>query len=257
MVPRMRLPVFLTSAVVATVICGMTLASASTSPQPSNASSVRSMLRARYRYARTLRDNLADARGSTNAWVSDVARECSGALAEAPRGTQLTEIRREVNLAPLAVLDAPDRAAARQMARAIERLRWSDRALARAVRGWLTAVRAGYTLPVPNLCSDLKAWVASDYHTFSPGTVGFTRALRKLLFFEGGSGEPGLEQRLHRYEDRLTARFAHRLRSFSERVGLKYLKSWQAAAEALSNDLALPEEAPAAGSIHTTVPARP
>jgi hypothetical protein len=99
-------------------------------------------------------------------------------------------------------------------AHAVKGLHWSNPKLTRAVRSSATKLRALSTLPVPDLCGDVRAWAASSYQTLSAGTVGFDKSyfaveleagevpLRLLVPSERGS-DTSLVRRIERFEGRL------------------------------------------------------
>ena len=64
----------------------------------------------------------------------------------------------------------------RAFARKVERLRWSNGRLTRAVRTLAKKLEGLSTLATPNLCGDIEGWVASGYTTLSASTTAFNRS---------------------------------------------------------------------------------
>jgi hypothetical protein len=196
-------------------------------------------LRAEYRYEHTAGANLTKSQREVNAYVVHVTTSCPQVLAHAPQGPELTEIRREVAFAPVAVSDRVDHHAAEELIRAITGLRWSNRALTDHVRELVGVTKAGNALPVPDVCNDATLWVASGYHTLPSGTVAFVGAAHRLLTIEV---EPTLEQLLAHGEGRSGARLAHHLRALTRRVSAKATHLWEGAGYKLESALGLAPE---------------
>lgn len=57
--------------------------------------------------------------------------------------------------------------------RAVKGLHWSNSKLTRAVRTYATKLEKLVSLTPPNLCEEIKQWVASGYQTLTAGTTGF------------------------------------------------------------------------------------
>jgi hypothetical protein len=202
-----------------------------------NASATFALLRALYRDELGLEANLGKAQTAMETFVAHVDATCPGVLAQAPQGTGLTEMTKEVMLAPLAIWTEVQRPVARRFDREIEHLRWTDRTIERHFRRLMSARRFREGLTVPDVCADAQAWAASGFKTLPKGTIDFLRALRSRLIFE-----PSLQERFARYESRRAKRLFHRLSALAERVERRQLNAWANAAEKLRVDIALPAE---------------
>jgi hypothetical protein len=158
-----------------------------------------------------------------------VKAECPGVLAGAPPLTKgkpgnqpQVEISRELLFG---VLLAPGRAEQPVLARferIVRRLHWSNPKLTRLLHSFAIEEADQSALPAPNLCADLRAWVASGYTAVSTGTKQYLHRLDVVASItviepEELNEEPTFEDdrliayRLKRYEDRADQVLARRL----------------------------------------------
>jgi hypothetical protein len=108
-----------------------------------------------------------------SAFVAKTTSECPNVLAIAPHNSQFEQLHAEALLAvPVAVVRASD-SAALAFVRATEHLRWSSKDLTENVRMLDASDLALVRSVLPNLCSDLRAWVGSDYRALPQGTRRF------------------------------------------------------------------------------------
>ena len=159
----------------------------------------RALLEARYTYEQALLASAPASRAATEGLASSLGGECSGVLAGAPHETlstllesplhsesppqsprqrgesnrerrQLSDLQSELALAlELPPIEA-DRQAALAYARAVGTLQWSNSYLTELARiGAATLERQLQSAP-PEVCADMKAWVASGYQTLSTAT---------------------------------------------------------------------------------------
>src|SRR5258707_3137116 len=119
------------------------------------------------------------------ALATQVKTECPGVLAGAPphnKGEEVDESTREIDDEVVgAAFGAAERVAhpiVAKFARKVERLRWSNRALTRLLRSLAREAAVQSGIPAPNLCADLKYWVASGYTSLSQGTVIYAKRRR-------------------------------------------------------------------------------
>jgi len=115
-----------------------------------------------------------------DALAATVKAECPGVLIGAtPRvkGERTNqsefEVSQEIPAATFGAGDTLEHPADARFASAVRHLRWSDPRLTRLLRSLATEQAEQSAIPPPDLCSDMKFWVASDYRTTSPGTRRF------------------------------------------------------------------------------------
>ncbi|HUB35252.1 MAG TPA: hypothetical protein VL972_00370 [Solirubrobacteraceae bacterium] len=156
--------------------------------------------------------------------------ECPGVLAGAPphvKGEKTNQSELEVDGELLsAVFGAAEHvghAADVRFARVVHRLHWSNPKLTRLLRSLASEQAEQSAIPLPNLCSDMKFWVASGYTMVSADTKEYLHRLQvvsSITLIESEPNEPIsyilhpealLAHRLKPYEnhaDRLLARKA-------------------------------------------------
>jgi hypothetical protein len=180
---------------------------------------------------------------------AQVKAECPGVLAGAPpqvKGEKTNESERKASEELASVVFGAGEhigyQADARFARTARRLRWSNAKLTRLLRSLAIEQAEQSAIPPPNLCADMKFWVASGYAAVSDGTKRFVRrheVVASITLIESEPNEPAsnflnldalVAYRLRPYEnhaDRLLARKAlppgakitdPRLRPFFEAV---------------------------------------
>lgn len=115
---------------------------------------------------------------------AQVKSECPGVLAGAPprvKGERTNESEFEVSEELLSVgfgaTGPVEHPADARFFRAVRRLRWSNPKLTRLLRSLALEQSEQSAIPLPDLCSDMKFWVASGYTAVSSGTKRFLHRL--------------------------------------------------------------------------------
>ncbi len=187
----------------------MGVGAASATAKPDDAGVTWAYLQAEYSFTRTVYAELSRSGEAVNGIVGRVQRECPRVLAGAPEGQELDRLRQEAAVIVLYTALTPDIRPALDVARAVSRLRWTDRRLTRMVRLEAANNRrsADLLLTLPNLCADARAWISSGHRKLSAGTVRFNRATEAL------STGPVVEPLplLVRYEGARARLLAHRI----------------------------------------------
>jgi hypothetical protein len=87
------------------------------------------------------------------------------------RRVQRESLTRELEVAIAPPITAADKEAEAAFVAASRPLRWSDPAINKGVQNYLALVESLPTpKPAPNVCADMRAWVASGYRSLSPAT---------------------------------------------------------------------------------------
>jgi len=164
----------------------------------------RALLEARYTYEQSLLATAPASKAAAEGLASSLGGECPGVLAGAPDETlgtllespshsesppksprqmgesnrdrrQLSDLQSELGLALEQAPIEADRQATLAYARAVGPLRWSNSYLTELARiGAATLERQLQSAP-PDVCADMKAWVASGYQTLSTVTKALIR----------------------------------------------------------------------------------
>jgi len=106
-----------------------------------------------------------------------VKAECPDVLVGAPphvKGEKTNESEREVSeellSAGFGAGGAVEHPADARFAKTVRRLRWSNQKLTKLLRSLAIEQAKQSAIPPPELCADMKFWVASGYTAVSPGT---------------------------------------------------------------------------------------
>jgi hypothetical protein len=144
--------------------------------------------------------------------------ECPGVLANAPKpgsggkqGSTAMKIAAEDTGVIFGTLEHSEYAERARFARAVAHLSWSSRSTTEIVRGNAAESTAQAGVQPPNLCADLKAWVASGYQTVSTGTKQYLHRLEVISQMDSITHEPGDPQTLD-----VEAIIAHRLAPYED-----------------------------------------
>lgn len=139
----------------------------------SDVTATRSYIRANYALVHSASSVLGRARVAYRDVLHRARAECAGAAAGSPQTPQSTQLSYEIIGAMVTAAVQTNVPAATAYVRAVEHLRWSNSGLTRTVHTYAASVKTIATLAHPDLCGDIKAWVASGYRTLSPHTVSF------------------------------------------------------------------------------------
>ncbi|TMK23960.1 MAG: hypothetical protein E6G62_09695 [Actinobacteria bacterium] len=140
---------------------------------PSDIAATRTYIRANYALVQSAGSHLASARAAYRGVLRRVKATCPGAGANSPQNPQSTQLSNGVIGAMVTAAIHTNLPALGAYVHAAERTRWSNRALTRAVHAYAGKVKTMAALASPDLCGDVKAWVATGFQTLSPRTVSF------------------------------------------------------------------------------------
>jgi mono/diheme cytochrome c family protein len=182
------------------------LASVAAGAKPSDVRATRAYLQAqRALYAATSMDAQPGATAAEDL-AARLGRECPSVAANAPHtSAAYHELIAETSLALGLAYAAPIQQTLRGVIATLSGLRWSDRKLTARVHA--QAAEDGLlTVPVPDLCSDWRAWAASGYKVTAPGTTRFFTEVSTVIGVNeelaAGELEAAIERRLKPYEGR-------------------------------------------------------
>jgi hypothetical protein len=176
-----------------------------------NAAATRVYIQANYTLVRVARANLAVGNAALKSLVLQLTSQCPMAAAESPQDHDSEQLSNELVGALTVVAYRPDAAAMGAFASAVGGLRWSNPTLTRIVRTYAAKVKGLAALATPDVCGDVKEWVASGYQTFPASAAQFDQRyevvdieaeevpLRLLAPYET-AGEASLLRRTKRLE---------------------------------------------------------
>jgi hypothetical protein len=99
--------------------------------------------------------------------------ECANAALHSPQNPESTELSNEIIGAIVIAAIRTGIPAGNAFIRAAAGLRWSNHTLTSTIQTYVAKVKVMVTLAPPNVCADLRSWVASGYQTLTASTVRF------------------------------------------------------------------------------------
>jgi hypothetical protein len=146
------------------------------------------------------------------AYNSRLTRECPKAGAGSPVTEVSQPMSYEVAVALWAIAYSTAAAPIRTFVAAVKPLHWSNPRLTRIARNYATSLHELSTLPLPDLCVDVRAWTASGFQSVPANVAALDKRLeaiegesipaRLLAPYERGS-DAGLATRTRRLEVKL------------------------------------------------------
>jgi hypothetical protein len=112
--------------------------------------------------------------------VGSIDRECPSSLTDVPEGKQLIEISVEIKAAIRFSLYKPYAKMIMRFETEIKGFRPGDRTLTRLIRLAIPLARAVSTLAIPDVCADIAAWTAGDYHMLPQDTIRFVDKVKAI-----------------------------------------------------------------------------
>jgi hypothetical protein len=137
--------------------------SATAASSAGDAAATRAYVRANYALVAAGHANIARTEADVRAIVGQIRHECPRAALGSPQDEQSTELSNELIGKMVLAGGAPDRPAVARYLRSVESLRWSSRAIDRAIGGYVKMLRTLYRLRAPAICADIASWQASGY----------------------------------------------------------------------------------------------
>jgi hypothetical protein len=168
---RMRL-------VVAALLCCLILALAALPARAQagagDVAATRAYIEANYGLVHVVASRIGPIERGLHGVLAQVRGECPAAAAGSPQDADSEQLSNEVigTLVQTAVRLLVHPASLRFVLVA-GALKWSDRALTRAIHAYVAKLETLATLGVPSLCSDVRVWAASGFHTLPGSTVDF------------------------------------------------------------------------------------
>jgi hypothetical protein len=105
---------------------------------------------------------------------------CPRAAAGSPQDTDAEQLSNELVGAMTVAAIRPDASAVAAFFRAVGGLHWSNGTLTRRIRSYATRLKTLSSLPAPNVCGDVKTWVASRYETLPASAISFDSSYYKV-----------------------------------------------------------------------------
>ncbi len=156
---------------VAVLALGVAPAAAAATPQ--DVASTHAYIVANYAFARASEAKAASTQTRILGLNKQLARECPNAGAGSLQSEEEQKLSYEVAGALWSISYGADSGSIHTFVRAVERLRWSSGKLTSIARGYTKSLLELASLPLPAICTSVRAWSASGFQTVPATTIAF------------------------------------------------------------------------------------
>lgn len=159
--------------VLLTVVVALVGAPASALGASGDVTTTQRYIQANYTLVQAASAKIKTAEAALQTVLHQVSGECPNAAANSPQNADSTQLSNEVIGAIVLAAYHTDIPAGTNFIRAAKGLRWTNRALTSTVQSYVGKLKVLTTLAAPNVCADVRAWVASGYRTLPASTAHF------------------------------------------------------------------------------------
>jgi hypothetical protein len=193
---------------------------------PADVAATQSYIHANYTLVHSARARVPSSEAGLAGVLAQVRSECPKAAARSPQDRDSEQLSDEVVGAIVVAGVRPDLAAVQGFIRSTGRLHWSSHGLTRTIQSYTGKLKKLSVVAAPNLCADVKAWVASGYQTLPASTVSFDAQYTPVWVALGelpsslkpfeGPQEKGMLARSNAIESQLTEYEAGAVETYAE-----------------------------------------
>jgi hypothetical protein len=140
---------------------------------PADVASAHAYIQANYALVQGAKARIPSSEAALKAVLSQVRSNCPKAAAGSPQNHDSEQLSDEVVGAIVVAGLRPDVPAVHVFTRTVARLHWSSRTLTSTLRSYAGKLNKLSAVAAPDLCADVRAWVASGYQTLPASTVSF------------------------------------------------------------------------------------
>lgn len=140
----------------------------------------KTFVKANYALGRATKARISFAEHSIGGYIAELAQQCRGAALGSPGNTQAEQFSNEVVVVLTATTYHADAPAIARLARTVKALHWSNPKVNRTIERYIARLQALATLPVPDLCGDVKSWAASGFKTVPATTLSADKGLAAI-----------------------------------------------------------------------------
>lgn len=141
--------------------------------KPADVATTRALARATDALVRAASPDVPRGLAAVKRYSVQTAAQCPGVALESPQNHDSEQLANELVGALTIVGYRTAAAPIATFAHAVAGLSWSNHRLTRAVRTLAHKLRGISTMALPDVCGDIRAWVASHYATLPANTVQF------------------------------------------------------------------------------------
>ena len=145
-----------------------------------DAASTQAYIQADYTLVHTARSNLAPSKAALQKLRRQIGAECPRVAAGSPQDQDSEQLSNELVGAMTIAAIGPDVHAVAAFARTVQNLHWSNGALTHKVKSYAARLKTLSMLHAPNVCADVRAWVASHYQTLPASNISFDNRYYKV-----------------------------------------------------------------------------
>jgi hypothetical protein len=127
-------------------------------------------VKANYALGRTAKSRVALAEGSIATYISQLSTQCHAAAFGSPGNSRAEQLSNEVVVVLNVLVYHANADAIAKLAHTVAGLHWSNHKVTQTIDSYVARLQAFATMPVPDLCGDVKAWAATDFKTVPADT---------------------------------------------------------------------------------------
>lgn len=139
----------------------------------SDVTTTQKYIQANYKLVQSGVAKLGQGRAALHTARSRIEGECTNAALNSPQNPESTELSNEIIGAIVLPTLQTGKPELLKFIREAGGLHWSNSKLTGAIRGYVGKLKVMATLAPPNVCADVRAWVASGYRTLTATTIQF------------------------------------------------------------------------------------
>jgi hypothetical protein len=162
------------------VVLGLGSTAAPVRASPQDVAATHAAVVAGYRLARAGVATIKIAQSRIESYNRKLAAECPGVGAGTPENEASQPMSYEVAVALWSIAYGSARAPIETFAKALRPLRWSSARINRDAHTFVKNLIGLATIPMPDLCADVRSWVDSRFATVPPRVVELDRHVEPL-----------------------------------------------------------------------------
>jgi hypothetical protein len=148
---------------------------------PQDVAATHAYIEANYTLAKAAVAHIAPAQKKILLLNKKLAGECPNVGAGSPEDEASQPISHEVAVALWSVAYGLGVAQVHRFQQTVGRLRWSNPATTRAVARYVRNLHDLASVPLPNLCGDVRAWAATGFQVIPPGVVPLVERVEGIV----------------------------------------------------------------------------
>lgn len=158
-----------------TAVLALAAAPASALAASGNAATTQKYIQANLKLVESGVSKIGPGRAALQSTRRRIEGQCRNAAFDSPQNPESTELSNEIIgsiVLPALQIGKPDLL---KFIGAAGGLHWSNAKLTSAIRVYVGKLKVMATLAAPDVCADVRAWVASGYTTLTPSTIEFDK----------------------------------------------------------------------------------